>query len=535
MMHVRHALVLLTFALGAVASAQEVAPGRATTGRITGRVVLADTGAPIAGATIVLPNLPGEPTLTAVSDADGVFDFPSVLAGRHVLIPRKAGFFPSGRAANRANDVVAVTVRAGLPAGPVTLTMRRGGAVTGRIVDEFGEPVERVQVNAMQYSYPDGRRMLFQVGVGDTTDDRGEFRVYGLPPGDFLVAAASPNESAERRTAGGLGLPALTRQAPTYFPGTVDAAQAQVLSLGVGQEASVTFTLLPERTFRISGTVINSAGAPEANKFLTFEGPNWSRPQSIGPNGTFTLEDVPPGGYWLVIRGYGGESGSWPVTVRDGDVTGLVLATTRGARLRGRVIFEGRPPSLTDVFPLQAIPRERRSLMDFGNQITVRDDGRFDVEGVSGRVVFSIRGKWMITSVTVEGGDVLDDGIDVTGKDVISGIRVTVTDRLTRVSGRVTGERGEPFAEGDVVVLRLDGVPPEATLGLRALRTDAAGRFEAQGLRPGSYVAAALEGLAPGAHFAPEFQERLRTLGRRFTLDAGQAVTLDLEPTPGLP
>ena len=97
-----------------------------------------------------------------------------------------------------------------------------------------------------------GARRLKAVGVADLTDDTGAFRVYGLPPGDYYVAASlrvAPIDSIVETT-----------YAPTYFPGTGDLAEAQRIKLGLGAEATATFPLLPVRPTRISGVVLNGAG-----------------------------------------------------------------------------------------------------------------------------------------------------------------------------------------------------------------------------------------------------------------------------------
>ena len=169
-----------------------------------------------------------------------------------------------------------------------------------------------------------------------------------------------------------------------------------------------------------------------------------------------------------------------------------------------------------------------------GGVVAAGADGRFEAANLLGRVIFTtIDDGWVVKSVTAGGADVVDTGIDLSGKEAVNGIRITVSNRLTRVAGRVADDRGEPLRDHLVVLLRLDGLPPDG-LGLRALRTDLDGRFEATRLRPGSYVAGVVDDLEPGYHFSPEFQERLRERGRRFRLGEGAAIELELPLTSGL-
>src|SRR5205085_3350447 len=98
------------------------------------------------------------------------------------------------------------------------------------------------------------------------TDDRGEFRVFGLMSGDYIVSARFQ----------GIALPLVADAAtdagedllPTYYPGTVNAAQAQPITVGISQESSAHFAMVPGRNVRISGTVVDSTGRPVAGRKL---------------------------------------------------------------------------------------------------------------------------------------------------------------------------------------------------------------------------------------------------------------------------
>ena len=172
-------------------------------------------------------------------------------------------------------------------------------------------------------------------------------------------------------------------------------------------------------------------------------------------------------------------------------------------------------------------------LPSLGGVVTAGPDGRFEAAHVLGRVTFStLDDEWMVKAVTAGGADVLDRGIDLSRTEAVNGVRITVTNRLATIAGRVA-DGGEPLSDFLVVLLRLDGVTPDA-LGLRTVRTDASGRFETSKLRPGSYVAGVVEDLAQGYHLSPEFQDRLRERGQRFALGDGERVQLELIPTPGL-
>jgi hypothetical protein len=529
----------------AVSLAQSVdpPPWRA---QISGRVVSAETGAPLSGATVSLSStrlLTAVPPRSAsvTADEDGTFVFPELPAGDFSITVSRGGYYFGGTRRFEAGarvERVSLRPRQQLE---VTLAMNRGGAITGRLLDELGEPLAAARVTALRYAYEEGAgRQPSPAGVGDFTDDRGEFRLFGLPPGDYaIVAGARP--VLDPNLLIGPARPATTP--PTYFPGTLIEAEAQTVSLGPGEEASVQFGVQQGRVVLVSGRAVLSDGTPAARMQALL----WSSSGSYGSrystttfsDGAFRFAGVTPGDYWVNVSnraGGAGETASIAVEAGRGDVGDLSIVMRRGATLRGTVVFDGRrpQPSFTLSMPFADGARGPFAALGDSGLIRVGADGRFEATNVIGRVAFaSMHDDWIVTAVTAGGADVLDSGIETAGKDVISGIRVTVTSKLTSVSGRVADRTGEPLGEQLVVLLRLDGVT-QGELGIRALRTDAKGTFEARKLRAGSWVAGVVDDLEPGYHLSPEFQQRLRERGQRFTLADGEAIILELTPTPDL-
>ena len=541
----RHAawLALVVMLLPAAGQAQP-ADSRAASGRISGQVVSAETGAPLANATVDLSSLPAAASgralaKTAIADENGAFEFADLPPGVFSLRASRAGYqFAGPRRSRSTAPFQRVSLAAGRRAH-VAIAMHRAGAITGRVLDEYGEPVADVQIHALRWSYDeDGRRAAFSSGVGDLTDDLGQFRVYGLETGDYAVVATSRDLAGLRASFNPVARSDMT---PTYFPGTSNLAQAQTVSLGPSEEASVQFAVTPGRTVGVVGRAVASNGSPATGVVTIWPrtGGFATRSERVGADGLFAFGGLSPGEYWINVNsamGRPGEAESIAVTVGPDGVTGLSIVTRPGTTIRGTVLFEGARPRSDFRLAVQQAEGRRGPYGSTGlaGFVTAGSDGRFETPNVLGRVTFrTMDDGWVVKSVTAGGANALDAGIDLSGKEVVDGIRITVSNRLTRVAGRVAGGRGEPLSDHLIVLLRLDGLPPDGQ-GVRALRTDAAGRFEAAKLRPGSYVAGVVEDLESGYHFSPEFQERLRERGQRFRLGDGEEIELELPLTPGL-
>jgi protocatechuate 3,4-dioxygenase beta subunit len=533
----------------AVSLAQEPADRPLGASRISGRVVTSDTGAPLASVRVTLEafRLPGLPTTslsrTATTDANGAFDFSGLPAGDYRLRTTKAGYLTKTGIGLLSSPTATVGERQSLP---ITMTMIRGGAISGRVFDAFGEPLAQVQVQVLRYRYEsDGRRVPSPDGVSDVTDDLGQFRVYGLTAGDFIVQArggAAPNGLGALHPA---TLAANNEISPTYFPGTINQADAQAVSLGPGQETSVQFSLVPARLRRISGTVIAAAGLPVEGLRVSLRSNTGDSiyvrgAGTVAVDGTFQITNVPPGNYSVDIsqplaRDLVPAGGAASVSVDQDDVDGVSVVITKGATLQGDVVFEGARPR--GLFQLQAKPAG--TVGGPGSGLTgfaeVRADGRFEAAGLFDRVILdAVNDGWIVKSVVLDGVDVTDDPLDVAGRDIMAGLRVTVTDQQTSVAGDVKNDRGQTLKDHLVILLRTDRASSRPALAVRAVRTDAEGRFQTRGVRPGTYVVGVVEDLEAGYQFSPEFQERLRVTGRRVSLGDGEEIVLSLMPTSGL-
>jgi hypothetical protein len=528
-------------------------PVQTGTARIRGRIVDAQTGMPLRRAQITL-GIPASQARATVANSDGRFEFAQLPAGRYAVIASKTGFVTLQYGQRRPTDVTEFIVLAnGERRDGIDLALPRGGVIAVRVTDDFGDPMPGAQVQVQRYQYgPDGQRRLssvFMLGaIGQSgTDDRGEVRMYGLQPGDYVVSAMIRYPALQTLD------PAINDGfAPTYHPGTLNAAEAQTVTVSLGEETSIGFAMSLARLARVSGTVVDSQGRPAAGSFAQLmirhsTGAASAAGSQVAPDGSFTINAVPPGDYSLEVRtrlqpgvAQDVEFGSMPLAVSGAEITGVRVVTGRGAIVSGRVIFEGTPPQPSATTPLRIVATPADPSRPFtlgGSQLdpqtngTLDENGNFRLAGLSGRIFFGLSfSRWMIKSISLDGEDVTDEPIDLTDRPAAAGIEIRLTDKMTQISGHVSDSRGQRTRECAVVFQSADVREPLVAARLmRVVRCDSSGVFQTGGMRPGRYVVTAVTSVDQGYQYEPEFQQQLRRAAESFTIREGETMTLDLK------
>jgi hypothetical protein len=408
--------------------------------------------------------------------------------------------------------------------------------VTGRIVDETGEAVAHVSVSLERHRYIDNARRLVAES-SSTTDDRGEFRVFGVPPGAYVIVA--------RFDASDLGSRDRVRYVPTYYPGTPVASEAQRLTVGAGQEVpGITMALARAATATVRG-IIRSSGHASLGPFTFVAAREISGPQAYGhmataiaaADGSFAIGGLLPGTYFVEARSPSESAfASQEVVVEGADMAGVTLVLSKGATARGRIRFDtGDPPqglraSQVFVIPRVVEPVAYHQMADMGGGPPVtHDDWTFELHGLTGRgfIRAGTMSDWQMKRVRREGVDVTDTPLDFAAD--IDGIEIELTQRLTTVSGSVSDDRGGVALDATVILFADE---PEKwgphSRFIESARPDQQGRFTIRSLPPGRYVAIAVGYLEPGEERDPDVLERWRPRGTLFTLSEGETHGLDL-------
>jgi hypothetical protein len=549
------------------------------TGRLRGRVLASDGSGPIRRAQVRIAG-PEVAPKAALTDAEGRFEFRDLPAGRFTLTGSKSGFvsvqYGQSRPFEQGKPIELADKQA---LDNADISMPRGGVIAGRIVDEFGDALPDASVTAMRLTWTNGRRRLMPTGGRIAqTNDLGQYRIYGLPPGDYYVSASLRGAALElmdmevmmvsgaSTTAGPSASTPKSGYASTYYPGTPNATEAQKITLAAGQEtASADFSLVPVRLARVSGLVLGSEGKPVEGAAITVVPPSREIGGIFGPSttrtardGSFTLNSVPPGDYSLQARSIqtftsaqgdsmmfirattmaGGEAefGSVPLSVSGEDVSNVVLMTSKGATVTGQVTFDGNQPASLASFRIISAPADTDGPVPMGGPASIKEDGSLEIKGLSGLRLFRLAGSppgWTLKSVKLNGNDITDSGAEFKPGEAISGLEIELTSRTTAINGSVTGSDGAPLKDYTVVVFadasELWRAP--MTRWVTGARPDQDGRFKIQNLPAGNYLAIAVDYLPQGEWGDPEILERLKSKAKRLTLDEGATQTLDLKLT----
>jgi Carboxypeptidase regulatory-like domain len=536
------------------APARDIAqPPRTGTARIRGRAVAADSGQPLRRATIRLSSPEFRDPRSTSTDGEGFYEFRDLPSGRYTLSATKNGYVTmsyGARTWNQAGRVLTLADRQDVDR--VDFGLLRGGVITGRVIDEFGDPAVGVNVQPLRSTIVNGQRSDSSMGQMATTSDTGEFRMWGLMPGDYHVLA-SPQRSFG---------PAMeitddrTGYASTYYPGTVSAAEAQLIPIVPGQTAAgIDITLTLTRTATISGMVVDSDGQPvrRGNVSLMPRSPNGMMMGMgggpINPDGTFKISNVAPGEY--VARGSSQPAGpGMPmvqamanISVAGADVSGVVLAPVRPIKITGRITLD--PPGTwvdANAIRVSTQPKSPGPFFNFGAGITppiTRDDFTFEMSSNAGSVLIRAfpfmpggAGSWTLKSVRYEGKEIIDAGLELSDGRDVEGVEIVLTNRQQILTGLVTNSKGEPVLDAAVTVFPQN---PDEWMGptrhVGGGRPDQNGRYSIRTLPPGEYFAVAMEALDNSRRSSDprQFYQDLSRVSTPFTLTEGETRVVDLK------
>jgi len=518
-------------------------------------VVTSTSGRPIPRAR-VLATGPGRPMQTprgevmgpptqavATTADDGSYEFGHLPAATYRLVAARSGFSISSDpffSPSLLSLGQGVTLASDGSRERMDLELIPWGAITGRVVDEAGDPVQGALVGLLQVRFEGGRRRLVATRTPQRfTDDRGEFRLYSVQPGSYVLGASVADAIA-------FDLPGYV---PTYYPGTAAAAEAGFIDVPAGADVSVAdLTLRPALTGSISGKLVDASGQPTTGGRFNLVSRSVLAARidaRIDAKGNFEFRNVPPGQYVIqadrgLLNGHDeGEFAALPITVSAGSsLTDVQVQASRGSDVSGTVTFENavdaEPPDPTSI-EIAAIPVDFDLAPRGLANASPAADGTFRMVGVHGQrrlQVIRTPGRWTLKAIMADGRDITDEVLQFGAPNQpVQSIEAIFTDRVNEVRGTVADDRANPVGGARVLIYSSERSRWYPTSRfMRSVVTGADGTYSITGLPSGSYFAAATVRTPAGdqAWGDPVFLDSLRGAATVITLGDGERQSVNL-------
>ena len=492
------------------------------------------------------------------TDNEGRFEIKELPAGRYNLLATKGGYVQGQYGQRRPGEPgTPIDLSEAQTAEKVNFVLARGAVIAGRVVDDGGEPVSGTMVTAMRFQFMGGTRRLVPgggEGSNDRTDDQGNFRLFGLAPGDYYVSA---------NNRGGMVMQAEINNteadgfAPTYYPGTPTLSDATRIALRAGQEMTgANFALIVARMARIRGRALNSRGEPVARAMVMLAPADPSGGMMfsangnamVAPDGSFQFANVAPGRYNINVRPMSNnpatdEFAVMPINVGNDDIDNVLVTTALGATARGVIVTDdGTVPAFRpDAVQIFAQPAEMTMNMIGGGPTKVNEDYTFEINSLFDRrlvrAAAGVTSGWYFKAVLFDGNDVTDSGIEFAPGRSYEGLQIVFSQKTTDLSGLVTDDRNTPILDATVVIFPADREKwGFATRFVRTVRPDTNGRYTTKSMPPSDdYLIIAVQNLEQGQGNDPEFLARAREEAKPLSLNEGETKVFDVKLSKLIP
>ncbi len=531
-------------------------------GSVTGVVSVSGTSTPIVDAEVMIVTSDG--LLETSTDAAGKFTIANVPAGRQTVLVRADGFFvesttPNTPFAARAEVPVIVTAGAAPVAMPA-VSMVRGGTVSGRVVDPQGTPLPFVRVQALRPEAGTLNSGLVPDFGNRMTDDRGEYRMFFVPPGEYVIRAQVQGGPAGPSSRPG----EIQRLVATLFPNTTDIAQASRVTVKSGEEIrgidiSVKMELVtlpppapkPTGGHKITGVVVDAAQPWVGTASLMLVSETDAAPPRIvgsvivgGTPGAFEIPAIQPGNYELFASlgapngspgPGGGGTQSWGrtlVQVGQQDVENVRVTIRASVDVSGVVKIDGKAVADPGTLKVGLSPTGNASRLANYRGVLDRPqtpdaNGKITIpRAAEGNYQVFLQGGENVYIADVRQGDksVLNTGVEVRNAAAGS-FEVLLASDGGSVEGLVSN-RDKAAVGGATVLL----VPADKQLfqQYRTVTAVADGKYSFRGVRPGDYKVLAGSGPLPAGGLTPELFSRIEPNAVSITVKVGSTAKTDV-------
>ncbi|HEY6389963.1 MAG TPA: carboxypeptidase regulatory-like domain-containing protein [Bryobacteraceae bacterium] len=516
--------------------------------RIDGAVMSKATGQPLRRAQVLLkPVDAGTSAIVQTTDDSGKFVFPKVTPGRYSISVQRDGYLPLQAGSIGAYKMPPFfTVRPGDIIHSFDFRLVPWGVIGGKVKFDDAEPAVNVAVQLYREYYLKGRHG-WAVAAATRTNDRGEYRVHGLEPGSYYIAAlyqppARPPNSTEQRRTDASGKPAAELSyAVTFYPEVQKLADAVAVRISPGQEVNgmdIFLTLV--HTVRIHGRVTSAlSGQVVPGPSITLR---WNDADNTGSvsapvdvsydsHNNFEIKGVTPGPYLIVTTGADegtALSGRTPVNVGDSDIEELEIVIGPERKWKGTISVEGdesiKLPGLVVAF-------EPRRGTAFPSRAQVSRTRDFSVPFLPQEIydleVLNAPEDVYLKSVLVGNSDRLLLGLEAQPGADPPPAAVVLSTKGGQVFGKAVTTDSMIVATGASVLLIPD--PPYGrSQSYRFAYADEQGNFLVRGVPPGRYVVVAWLDQPPCDVYNPDDLAACKANGVPVTATEGAVQTIQV-------
>ncbi|MFL6388430.1 MAG: carboxypeptidase regulatory-like domain-containing protein [Terriglobales bacterium] len=516
---------------------------------VEGTVTNKLTGAPVKGAHVIYTRIasgsdPAASPISRDTDIQGHFHL-ELGPGSYRLWVEREGFARQSYGSGVPEGTGSVlTVAPGQELHDIAFRITPLGALSGRVLDQDGDPLQGVGIQVLRVSYASGMRQLIPV-AGASSNDRGEYRCYDLPAGRYFVLATPKGSPLSHPMEAGALVPEVQdAYVPLYYPGVVELESASAVPVPEGGDIQqIDFRLQSIRATtlrgRVSGPVkfdSNQIQVILAHNDHGFASYIDRATAVVDPaTGKFEIRRVAPGSYFLVA-------------------SQLIKGEVFSARVPVEITV-GVPPEELPIHVVPAVEAHGTVLMDDGSAVpanlfvrllpaegllpgpapaaAVNSDGSIRLSGVlPGTWILSVEhlpeGIWI---KNISFGDIRSTGGQLNLPPGARGpLRVVLAANGGQLTG-IVGEEGQP-QQATVVLVPMETELRPSPHAYRFTGTDSRGAFIFKGVRPGAYRLFAFESIAPFAWMDPGILNAVEELGQELVVNENERLTRQLKPIP---
>jgi hypothetical protein len=517
-------------------------------GAIQGTVVSGATGQPLRRAQVLLrPADSKSALLYQVTDENGAFAFPQVAPGRYVITVQREGYLPlsAGRIGDYKMPPI-FTVNPGQTIGSFIWRMTPSAVVSGKVKFDDAEPASNVTIQLYRAYYDRGRHG-FATAASARTDDRGEYRVHGLEPGTYYVAAlyqAPPRPAGAqvetRKDALGNPVPELS-YAVTFFPQVQRLSQAVPVTVTPGAEvAGIDIFLTLVHTVHIRGRVLSALkGGVVVSPSVTLRindadnTASVSAPVSVtlDKDHNFDIDGVTAGPYLLIASAEQDGvslSGRVPINIGDSDVSGADIVVAPDTLWHGKIHLDDDDTALPKGLTVSLEPR--RPTVP-ATKAEVGENGEFSLAFVPDETydlyVLNAPEDSYLKSIRIANSERLAEGLEASVGGALQPLDVQLSSQGAQVVGRAVTADPKVVASGATVALIPN--PPEGRIQTyQTTHADEYGNFSLRGVAPGQYLVVAWLDSPPCDIYNPDDLAACQVQGVSVTLDEAAQETVQL-------